>query len=345
MKDGIAIVLVLSAVAVLFYMVSQGSLFSSQQPAVTGGEPVQTGPGFAASTVYLSSQDVMAGGAANVNVELWQSSPEVIKVTVANAATDGAQVSTAAPTSLAGYAIAGNDDRLTQSPATWTDRGTEFYLKKIPVGYANAGTYTISDAAGGPVKFSGEGTATLNGFDNGALESPLNVTVGTSIVDTTEIQLIASANACIGNPEFDGNAPVMVTFNASNSNAKAYWDEIRPLNYVGTVSAPTNMTGETNVIGGVGYILPYNAICDKLPGHDSTVKFGIRMKPNAGMNPGTGDDATVGDGVSMCIWDKTYYKGDDGLWHSGYEKPRGLAAPQDIGMSSRATNCIAIATT
>lgn len=254
------------------------------------------GPGYA-TTLSVSAINAITGAPitdANGWVYANDGTWTIKDVSVNSAVTS---LSTSAPNSLDGYLIIGNDQN------QGTDRGTEWYYRKIPFRYINQGAFVIPDVdRTATIKLYAETTSlTLTGYDDGTAETILNVTVGTSVVSSTELKVEVAADTCFGNPDF--NRPVGVCFNASDLSK---FNDIRPTNYAGTFATPEVLKGK-NIIG--CYILPTEALCDDGV-HSTFYRFYVTIDP--ALNPGTSD-------YSCPFWmDRTRSLDDAQVWQDGW---------------------------
>ena len=310
------VVSILSAFAVgglLMYLTQA----PSAQMVVTGepGAPtiLQTGPGYA-TTVAVSAVNAITG-ASIVDADGWlyyaNNAPLAKDVNI-NAATTS--LSTSAPNTFNGYLMLGNDAN------QGTDRGTEYYYRKIPVSYSNTGRHDISEVGSGAVQLQPEATSvTWTGYDDGSAEATLNVTVGTAIVTSTELKLEPAASTVFGNPDFDN--PVGVCFNESTSGQ---FDAVKPSNYVGTFVRP-EVLRSYNIIG--CYVLPTGAIADDNdPTTNQNYKFYVTIDPNS--NP----DSSVS--IYAFPMDKTWFIDDLGVWQSGWGDNSEKGTDYDPGMAA-----------
>lgn len=277
----------------------------------SGGQPVQMGPGYA-TIISVSAINAITGASitdANAWIYASDGSWAVTDVAVSSATT---QVSNTSPNSLVGFAMIGNDQN------QGTDRGTEWYYTKIPINYQNKGVVMISSDASAKVKLYPETTSiTWTGYDDGVAENPLNVSVGTSVVSSTELKIQVASSSAFGNPELSN--PVGVCFNVSDP---AKFDDIRPTNYIGTFPVPEFLKGR-NVIG--CYILPTEALVDDGV-HQTFYRFYITIDPAT--------DLGVSDYAYAFAMDKTYYLDDNQVWQIGWGDDSARGTDYDPGFQA-----------
>lgn len=290
----------------------------AQQEAQSSG-----GIGYA-STLTAGGINSITGASVDVNSEIYANDGTF---SVAETQTDSQpeSLSTAAPNSMAGYLIIGND-----ADQSGTDRGTEVYYRKVPFEYQNKGTYQIKDTDGGQwIKLTDEGVPTLSGYDDGTAESTLNVSVGSGqTVTSTEIKIAAPTDAAIGNPDFPN--PVGICFNVSDESK---WDEIRPSSYVDTFDSCEVHSGRSML--DTCYVLPTDAIQDY-----EEYRFYIVLDAATGQDPATG---ATPDYAYAYLMDKTWYKNDQGVWESGWCDDSSQGTDYDPGIAATtATNDLAI---
>lgn len=343
-NDGKALIAVLAVVVIALFLIANKSdtggssggtnaIYTLGNGVCETGEPV-TGVdcgslqgqsatcSLARSTTFQASGfDLLDGTLANINVEVRSSSGAVEAAeTQANAALT--TISTVMPNTFNGFVMIGNDNF-----ESGTDRGTEYYYARYPLIYTCSG-----EPKGSQLNVYEEGTLTETGYDDGTSET-LNVTVGTAIVDTTEIRIQTAANTAYGNPQLAN--PVGVCFNTTGS-AHSDWDAIRPLNYKSTFEKPGYLSGQ-NIIGNC-YVLPTTsdkALIDS-PSETSDFKFRLRLDPAAGINPV--DDA----GLTAIFVDQTYCISDQQVWYACWGDNSDLAADGDIGSDDLTSNVLRV---
>jgi hypothetical protein len=201
-----------------------------------------------------------------------------------------------------------------------TDRGTEVYYRKIPISYSGKGTFVVGDVNGNEnIALYDESTPTWTGYDDGAVEATLNLTVGSgATVTSSDLKIAAGSAACLGNKEF--SRPVGVCFNTTST---ARIDSVKPANYVGTF-APCKSMKSYNMLGDC-YILDTEALCDY-----SSYKFPIVIKAV------TGQDPISSDAVFAYLMDKTFYKDDNGAWQEGWCDDSAIGTSYDPGIDGAA---------
>lgn len=275
--------------------------------------------GFATS-VSTSGYDPIGASATNVNAELWEvrsdgSMSNVVGETNANAGVTS--LATTLPNTFNGFIMIGNDDA-----TSGTDRGTEYYYSKNSVSWANREGLIVFDR----LPTYAEGTLTESGYDDGTLESTLNVTVGSgSRVTTTELRIEVSADAVFGNPEV--SRPIAVCFNETTAGM---FSEIKPKSFDSTIPVPEHLSSFSYL--SPCYVLPISALQEGVAGEQSSYRFGIDIEANAGQNPG------VTDNSHALFLDATYYQNDAGEWVTGFEDKSSTTADADIGSANSNDN-------
>lgn len=276
--------------------------------------PSGSGVGYA-TTLSAGGIDALTGGAVDVNAYAFADDGSWFTGEI-QANSQPEQLSTAAPNSLKGYVMLGND------AGQGTDRGSDYYFRKIDFKYDNKGAYVVPDTDGDSLIaiYNESKTQTVTGYDDGTAESTLNITVGSGqTVTSTEIKFAADGDACIGNKDF--SRPVGVCFNTTD-NGK--FDEIRPVNYVGTFE-PCDAYAKYDILGKC-YILPTDAICDY-----GEYRFFVVI------DAATGSDPTTGDEWWPIIMDKTYYKDDSGNFVEGWCDDSSEGTDYDPGIDGSAS--------
>jgi len=218
------------------------------------------------------------------------------------------------PNSFSGYMMIGND-------ANQQDSGTEYYIKKVPFSYSLISPYPITP----PYIYPEATSLTLTGYEEFAVESTWNITVGTSTVNTAKIKIEPSAGTCIGNPDLD--YPLALCWNATTSNA-SIWDTIAPQQYKGLVDIP-------QVLKGKGYVVCYRlniptALCDDKSGkYPQNALVELTLVPSS--NPG------VADSVNFTVLDYTYKLNDQNIWETGFGDDSTVGTDYDPGFDTTAT--------
>lgn len=310
----ITLALVVLAVLGISQFMGIGSL--KQQVDLGGGvqAPPIGGIGYA-TTISVSAQNALTGAAVtDARVSLYSNAND-FAVQDGGAVTGTYTVSSAAPNSLTGYAMVGNDQN------QGTDGGTEWYYRKIPVSYTNKGAYQIFDPSGAArVKLQPEATSvTVTGYDDGVAEATLNVTVGTAVITSTELKLQPAASTTLGNPDFAN--PIGVCINESTAGT---FDEIKPTNNAGSFGVPAFLKGK-NVLS--CHVLSTGALSDDTDSATNLeYRFSLTIDPNN--NPSDSMSATV------MIMDKTYFIDDSNVWQSGFGDDSEKGTDYDPGMDS-----------
>jgi hypothetical protein len=311
---------IIAVVVIGFIAISAGWInlnLPTESAVSTSNNQQGQGVGYA-TTVSVKGYNPMNGSLAFANAEILQAdgSAKVGETSVPGAIT---AVSTSMPNSFNGFVMLGNDNYVST-----TDRGADSYYTKTALVYANSGSPDVVT-----VNTPTEGTLTWVGYDDGTAETLLNVTVGTSEISTTELKMTVSAGGVYGNPQLDN--PIAVCFNASSDTAgtKAYFDYIKPVNYVSEIDPPGFLATQ-NIIAGKCYVLPTGALSDvSATGAGSSnlfYRFYVRIKPASGLNPSTTTDA-----IDVIALDKTYYKNEQSVWVSGFGVEKSLGADTDVG--------------
>lgn len=314
--NGAFLVLAIIVILVFAGVINIGT--PSQTESATGvptGTSTQTsGTVGYATTLSVGGMNALTSAPVDVNGEIF-SNDKSFSVAETQVNTQPKTLSSAAPNSMAGYLLLGND-----AGQSSTDRGSEVYYRKIPFSYTNKGAFQITDKGGSIlVKLYNETTPTWTGYDDGTAESTLNVTVGSGqTITSTELKIAAGAGGCLGNPDFE--YPLAVCFNVSTTSD---WDSIRPTSYVSTVDACEVHSG-SNILGDC-YVLPTDALCDY-----EEYRFHIVVDPATGVNPPADDT----DYAYAFLIDKTWYKNDNNEWESGWCDDSLLGTDQDPGLTA-----------
>ncbi len=285
---------------------------------VTGG-----GSGFATS-VSASGLDPLLGSLGNINVELWETrssgdEQQVVAETQANAAL--ASLSTNLPNTFNGFIMAGNDD-LTSG----TDRGTEYYYSRNPVSWVDRPGLITFDR----LNTYAEGTLTETGYDDGTIESTVNITVGAGgRVTTTELRIETAADTVFGNPQVP--RPIAVCFNETTAGM---FSEIKPKQFESTMAVPGFLSAFSYITP--CYVLPIDALQEGVAGEQSTYRFGIDIEADGTQNPVNADNSHA------LFLDATYYQNDNLDWVVGFEDVTDLGTDTDVGSDNLADNFIVI---
>ncbi len=285
---------------------------------ITGG-----GSGFATS-LSVSGLDPLQGAITDSNVEVWEIRADGTEVqVVGETPTDSAltSVSTTLPNSFNGFLMVGNDD-LTSG----ADQGDEqYYTRELVVWQDRPGLITVDRVS----QFD-EGTLTETGYDDGTIETTVNITVGSGArVTTTELRIEVSADAAFGNPQV--NRPIAVCFNETTAGM---FMEIKPKQFDSTMAIPGFLSA-FNYISPC-YVLPISALQEGVAGEQSSYRFGIDIEANPGQNPGNTDNSHA------IFLDATYFMNDALDWVVGFEDASNLAADADVGSDNLSDNFIVI---
>lgn len=310
----LAIIVVLVLAGVINIGIPSQTETATGDGSPTGTETQTSGNVGYATTLLAGGMNALTSAPVDVNTEVYSNDKTF---TVAETQTDNQPetLSSAAPNTMAGYLLIGNDNG-----QSLTDRGSEVYYRKVPFSYVNKGVYQVQDVGGGNlIKLYNETTPTWTGYDDGTAETTLNVTVGSGqTITSTELKIAAGTGGCLGNKDFE--YPLAVCFNVSTT---ADWDEIRPTSYVSTFDACEAHSG-SNILGDC-YVLPTDAICDY-----EEYRFHIVVDPATGINPPADDT----DYAYAFLLDKTWYKNDNNEWESGWCDDSLLGTDQDPGITA-----------
>lgn len=275
--------------------------------------PVQQ-PGYGQLvSLSVNGIDKYSGSAIAVNGELWDSSN---KQTAAETSVPSALTSlgTNFPNAFSGYVMLGNDNYESS-----TDRGTEYYYVKYPVSWNGIQGLITEDT----INTYAEETATTTSFwtfyDDNTAETTANITVASGGTYTAAaVKMKSTASLCNGNPEFNGQHPIVWCFNETTAGMHK---EIKPVINDGQVTTPGFLSGK-NVVG--CYYIKTDALCD-----GSYYTVDLYLEANSGQNPTAGTDSFY-----IIPLDKCYHKNDDLKWVAGYGDESELAADTDCGYAS-----------
>lgn len=302
-------------VAALAFLVLGGpNALANIKIGSAGGDGGTGGVSIVTTTTTLTAGAIdTTGVTANVNGEIYADDLSW-STTETQMNSLAVELSSSAPQTLEGYLMVGNDNG--QSA---TDRGSEVYYRMIPFEYNNEVAFRIRDKDGSPnIKTYNESTPTWTGYDDGAPEATLNVTIGASqTLTSTELKFIAGADGSLGNPDF--SHPLAICFNVTTISE---WDEIRPLNYVGEPFEPCDAFDSYNMLGKC-YILPTEAVQNY-----GEYRFHIVLDPATGANPAATDNAYA------FLIDYTWYKDDQGMWKQGWCDNSASSTDKDPGIAA-----------
>lgn len=308
----------LIAVLALIWAFSSGyiSIPMEVQPIGPGAGP--GGPGYATQIWFSTLNNYLAtDGVGAVNYRIYDANnAQVQSETVVT--TDPMTTSTM-PNSLNGYVLIGNDNGL------GTDRGAEIYYLRHDFNYVEDPAPNL-----GAFVYYNESTLTWRGYDNGVLESTLNLTMGAGATyRNAELEYEASVDAYVGNPQF---RKLAVAFNCTNTTQSNKFEEIRPKTgwYTGTDTLPEFLSGRA-FVGGL-YILSGDSVVSDY----GTYRFPIIIEAKSGQNPENGCNASTspGDACYAHLLDWTYFINDNNNPASGWEDRSDLATDADIGMDA-----------
>ena len=290
----------------------------------SGGGDVFT----SAATVRASARDLLAGTVpANIDARLIDSDGRTNIGTAVDLTAQGTAVTTAAPNNLNGFLWLGNDNYLAGGTSGFTDRGAEYYFQSIPVSYSNRNSYDIPEA-----KTCLEGSITysaLRDAGTGELEDDtFSVAVGSgATVDTTTITVsVGTADSCLGNPAVQ--YPLAYCFNTT-ATGNSIWDEVRPLNFAGTIPVPKFLAGN-NILGGVCYQLPTKLLDGTAPGTTTAYEWGLRLRAKSGADPTAASNIT-GIPLDSCM----YVEESTNRLVDAYGIDTVIVAAEDCGFDSR----------
>lgn len=306
------------------YVCSDGSRVMNPASCPTTGTGAGTGTptgggcfGGLYVDVTVGGKETITGSAVGVNAETFTASGAEVagETSVASAITKAA--SAVFPVQNSGYIMIGNDQA--QSA---TDRGTEYYYYKKPF---NVG---CEPAIVGFVNLYAEGTPTYTCYDDGTAESTCNITIGTSVIDTTKIKITTSANAYLGMPNAGDNMPIRyplgICINASSSSD---WDKIYPSPYAssytdqalgvvnGKFDSPDYLVANTSIDTIIGdcYVLDTTALRDPAgEGLPRYTEFWLIFDPTASAT------IDITDHTSIHLINLCWSKNDDMKWRLGW---------------------------
>lgn len=299
------------------------------QQAGTGTAPSGINIVTSAATVRVSAVDLLAGTTpANINTALLELDKKTYVAAEQDATTKADVLSTAAPNTFNGYLLIGNDNYLAGGTSAVTDRGAEYYYQTIPVSWANKVTHDIPE-----VKACLEGTYTYSSLvDAGTAEiedDTFSVAVGSgATVDTTKVTVsVGTADSCLGKPT--AAFPLAYCFNTTAAG-NSFWEEVRPLNFAGTVPVPLHLAGN-NVLGGVCYQLPTKLMDSTEPGTTTAFEWALRLRAKSGADPTAAHNIT---GIPLDACDSA---NDAGVWVEGYGSDTRIVTAEDCGIDGRTT--------
>lgn len=313
-------VLGLIALAAVAYGAYSSGVLGQFPGQVTGGGAVPTtipatGMNYGTTvSLSVSALGMYNGTLARVNAELWDGVSQVVAATDVNSALTS--LSTNLPNIFTGYLMLGNDDYVSA-----TDLGREVYYTKYPVSWNQQGLLTKPNI---PVyeEETAAGSSAISFYDNNVVETTANIsiTAGGTYSDG-QIKIKATSDLCIGNPEFNGNKPLMICFNETDSGD---FKEIKLTNNLGRADSVPGFLSGYNVVD--CWYADSNAICDGSNPFTSDIYYEL----NAGESVTTaGTDASF-----MMVLDKTYYLDDYQKWAVGYGDESNLGSDSDVGIDS-----------
>jgi len=321
--------------------IAQGGTFNT----VTGlcsittqlpGQPSGECGGGVQVTVSGGGKDPIAGTADALNGELFLSDGTVVagETSLPSAITT---MSSAFPVKSSGYAMIGND-----AAQSTTDRGTEYYYYKEPF------TTECAPRSLGLIDIYTEGTPTFTCYDDGTQESTCNITVGTSVVDTTKIKITVSANAYLGMPNAGDNMPISYPLGVCfNVTTLSDWDKIYPSPYAsgysnaeygvsnGKFAYPKFLQGY-NILGDC-YVIDSKSLRDPAgEGLGRYTEFYVILDPTS-----TGS-VTVADVSYLHLLDLCWSKNDAMQWRLGFGDNSEQGTSLDCGLDTIASGVLAI---
>jgi hypothetical protein len=303
-----------AAVAVVALLYNGGYLgqFGAQVvPTPSGG-----GGGFG-QLVSLSVQgfNKLNGSTANLNAELWNT--DGTKKVIGETNVNGAPTSlgTSFDNTYSAYVLMGNDNY-----RSTTDRGPDYYYTKVPVSWIEKqGLYTPPDMQL-YAEDTGAGTTVMTLYDDNSAETTANISIATGgTYSKLKLTLTATADQALGNPEFDGQAPLAVCFNDStNGNIS----KVELTDNLGSIAIPKFLSGK-NVVS--CWKANTNALTD---GKDWTSKIYVELgAAKAASAPGT-------DTIGIMVLDKAHYTDDTQHDAVGYEDYSELSTSADLGINT-----------
>lgn len=299
------------------------------QETVPTTPPTGTGQCFGGLQTKISAggKEIITGTGVNINVELWTAdNVEETGETNANAAVTS--ISTTYPVQTSGYAMIGNDNY-----QSTTDRGTEYYYYKKPF------TVGCAPVTLGLVPLYAEGTPTWTCYDDGVAETTCNITVGSSVVDTTELKITVSSNAYLGMTMAGDSMPIKYPLGVCfNVTTLADWDKIYPSPYASSYSDSAlgitngkfnepDFIGGNNTLGSC-YVLDTKALRDPAgEGLARYYRFWVIFDPD-------GSGVTVADTTFVWLVDLCWSKDDNMQWRLGFGDASEQGGDSDCGMDT-----------
>ena len=328
MKMDIGTIAVVLLVLGGLVLVGSGTIPLNFGQSVVNGGGSEGGDVFtSAATVRASVRDWLAGTvpAATNGILVGSDGKTPVGASV-DVSSQGVALTTAAPNNFDGFAILGNDDYLVGGLAGYTDRGAEYYYQKIPVSYRNSNSYDIPE-----VQECLEGSITYSSLvDAGTAEledNTFSVGVGSgATVDTTKVTIsVGTADTCIGKPTVA--YPSAVCFNTTAAG-NAFWDEVRPLNFAGTIPSPRFLS-DNNILGDLCYQLPVKLADSTDPGTTTAYEFGLRLRAKSSTDP------TAAHNITLIVVDAGMWVNELGQLVDGYGSDSIKVTAEDVGFDSR----------
>lgn len=299
----------IAIIAALYLTGNLGGVTTIQQ---IGGQP-----GFGQLvTLQVKGNNKYNGTGVNVNAELYGSDDgqKVSETSIARVLT---QLSAALPNSFSGYVMIGNDNYESS-----TDRGQDWYYKKYPVSWSGMQGLLPYDNIDLYAEGAETGDMATDFYDSNTLESTANISIATGGSYTSAtVRLLSTAQNNTGNPDFNGQYPLMLCFNETDSGD---FFEIKPVNNAGSEPIPGFLRG-SNVVS--CWKIPTNALSD-----GATFDVVLYYKLNSGESvTAAGSDASY-----IIVVDKCYVRNDAQKWIAAYSDESDLVSDTDCGMPSAA---------
>jgi len=213
-----------------------------------------------------------------------------------------------------GYLMCGNDNYVST-----TDRGADTYYRRIPVDWGCTGSksYDVKVYNESAIKVRAHYNSTTYNYTQ-VINITSNITTNpTGVEQGLEIELLAGADDCIGNPDF--SYPISICVNTSNN---AEYSDIRPSNYIEKFTSPDFLDAR-KIYKDDCYVLPTGALCDN-----------ARYRFTFLIDYATGQQPNEEDYIHLFILDKTWFKNDAETWESGFGFDTNLGTDTDVGIDT-----------
>lgn len=301
------------------FLAYQGGYFGQYGAQVApsdGGNGVGGGGGFG-QLVSLSVQgfNKLNGSTANLNAELWNLAGTEKKISETNVNGASTSLGTSFDNTYSAYVLMGNDNY-----RSTTDRGPDYYYTKVPVSWTNRqGLVTYNDIKLYPEDTSA-GTTSMTIYDDNSAETTANISIATGgTYSKLKLTLTATADQALGNPEFDGQAPLAICFNES---ANGNHSKIELVDNLGSIAIP-------KILGGKNVVSCWKANTNALvDGKDWTSKIYVEL--------GAAKAASVAgtDSFGIIVLDKAHYVDDAQYDAVGYEDYSEFSTSTDLGINT-----------